>query len=1241
MAKKKPVKGKKVSASGKPGATRKNSPPKKKTAKKGTHQKHSRKNTEALIDAASREALRDVESKKSKDDIVDPPAFTPPGNTSEKLFPIVAIGGSAGGLEPTSRFLKHLNDNTGMAYVIIHHLAPDHKSLLPEIFSKDTSMKVHFAENNLKPEPNNIYVIKPNTTLTISGGLFRTSPRTRNKKVHMAIDYFMRSLAEDSLHFPIGVILSGADSDGVIGLENIKNIGGITFAQDRSTAKYSDMPRNAIMSGVVDFELSPEQIADELNKLARNSYMKTFRPKGMDEILPAGSEEIQKIFRILKSLTRVDFTDYKPSTVKRRILRRMVVHKVDDIKKYIQLLTENHKEVYDLYEDILINVTSFFRDTGMYDSIKKVVFPQLFEGRSPDSPIRIWITACSTGEEAYSVAITLLEYLEDKLPTMPIQIFSTDLSDVGIEKARKGIYPEDIKGDVSPERLRKYFTKVDGKFQINKTIRDMCIFAKQNLVQDPPFSHIDVISCRNVLIYLGQVLQKKVIPVFHYSLKPAGFLVLGTSETVGGFTNLFEVVDRKFKIYKKRSVAFRIPLDFSNPDLTQRLPDTKDIEKDLPPNIFPDRDIAREADNIVLNKYAPASVVIRSNYEIIQFRGKTDDYLSIPTGIPSYNILKMAKEGLSVDIQAAVTKAARGGQTIRREALQVKRNGNFIHLNLIVIPIKEGFEENLFLVIFEEAQRLHEHLKSEEIALREARGKGKGKLKVSDTAVDDLRRELGMTKDYLQAIIEQQETTNEELRSANEEIQSSNEELQSTNEELETAKEELQSANEELTTVNEELQNRNNELSHVNNDLNNLLGSINITIVMLDINMRIRRFTSIAEKVLNLIPTDIGRRITDINPNVKIDNLEQMIMEVIDTPTIKEFEVQDKGGVWYSVRLRPYKTLENKIDGVLITLVDVDTLKRSLEQLADSKEKIELLNEMLEKRVSNRTFELKKTNDDLQTEIAERKHMENSLRILSRHLVEAQEVERLKLSRELHDGINQILSSAKLKIYNLEELAAAAKDSKRLEKPTREAKDLIEKTISEVRRISKNLRPITLDDLGIEASLQSLCQEFSERTRIEVTCDFDKFVKRLTPDIELALYRMLQEALHNIEKHSSASKVFVDLRKLKDVVEFRVRDNGRGFNLEKYKESNKKMKRLGLIGMKERAEFVNGKLSVRSSPGKGTEISITIPLIYKEQMLVNDGGGISKKPLKASQDRANKSAVNPKNNGARKRGNER
>jgi two-component system CheB/CheR fusion protein len=1235
MAKKKPAKGKKISDSGKnviKSSKRKSTAPVKIASKRkpAAGGKHSRKTTDELVDASSREAVRDLETDKSQKNIVDKPAFHPSGAApDEKLFPIVAIGASAGGLEPTSTLLHHLNDNTGMTYVIIHHLSPDHKSLLPEIFSKDTSMKVQFAENNMKPEPDNVYVIKPNTTLTISGGLFRTSPRTRGKKIHMSIDYFMRSLAEDSSHFPIGVILSGADSDGMIGLENIKNIGGITFAQERSSARYMDMPRNAILSGAIDFELSTAQIAEELNKLARNPYMKTFRPRGMDDILPAGSEDIQKIFRLLKSHTHVDFTNYKPSTVKRRILRRMVVHKVDDIKEYIKLLSESRKEVQDLYEDILINVTSFFRDNGMYESIRNIVLPGLFEGRAPDSPIRIWVTACSTGEEAYSIAIIILEYLEDKLPSMPIQIFSTDLSDIGIEKARKGIYPEDIKGDVSPERLKKYFTKVDGKYQINKTIRDMCIFAKQNLVQDPPFSHIDMISCRNVLIYLGQVLQKKVIPVFHYALKPSGFLVLGTSETVGTFTNLFEIVDRKFKIYKKRPIAYKIPLDFANPDLEHRLADIKGAES-IAKDIFPERDITREADNIVLNKYAPASVVIKSNYEILQFRGKTDAYLSIPTGTPSYNLLKMAKEGLAVDIQASVTKAARSGQTIRREGVQIKANGAVMHLNIIVIPIKEGFEENLFLIIFEEAPGLHD-FKPDDIAPRT-----KEKARAKDAVVERLNHELSMTKDYLQAIIEQQETTNEELRSANEEIQSSNEELQSTNEELETAKEELQSANEELTTVNEELQNRNNELSSVNNDLNNLLGSINITIVMLDINMRIRRFTSIAEKVLNLIPTDVGRKITDINPNVRIDNLEELINDVVDTPTIKEFEVQDKGGVWYSVRIRPYKTLENKIDGVLITLVDVDTLKRSLEQLEDSKEKIQLLNEMLEKRVSSRTFELKKTNNDLQNEIAERKHMENSLRILSRHLVEAQEVERLKLSRELHDGINQILSSAKLKMYNLEELAGSSQRPPELLKPLREAKDLIEKTISEVRRISKNLRPITLEDLGIEASLQSLCEEFSARTRIEVTCDFDRFEKRLTPDIELALYRILQEALHNIEKHSSATKVFVDLRKFKDTLEFRIRDNGKGFNLEKYRQTNKKLKRLGLIGMKERAEFINGKLEVRSSPGKGTEISIGIPIIFKEQVLAGDGKG-SGKGSKEAAGKTGKAAGAPRRNGAAKR----
>jgi two-component system CheB/CheR fusion protein len=748
----------------------------------------------------------------------------------------------------------------------------------------------------------------------------------------------MHSLAEDRGNKAIGVILSGTATDGTFGLKAIKAAGGITFAQNPETAKYDGMPRNAIAAGVVDFVLPPREIAKELVQIGRHPYLLPVMAQKADDLLFHDQDNINRIFSLLHAVTGADFSYYKPTTFKRRLMRRMVLHNIEGVAGYIKYLQHNPVEIKALSQDILIGVTSFFREPESFEQLKAVVFPRLINNKPDNTPLRVWAPGCSTGEEAYSIAIVLLEFLEEQGIKHPIQIFATDLNGGAIEKARGGIYPESIKQDVTPERLRRFFIKADGSYQISKAVRDLCIFAEQNVIKDPPLSRLDLISCRNVLIYFGPVLQRKVIPIFHYALKPTGYLMLGASESVGTFLDLFALVDKQNKIYAKKSALTSLNFDYAAAgDAAARLEDHMEMK-----SIRADYDILKEADQILLAQYAPASILINDKLEILQFRGRTDPYLSHSPGLASFNLFKITRPDLSIELHKAIHQADKEGVPVRKESFQINDHGQSRELNIKVFPLKDPVQEkNYFLIVFEEntlsVSAIPDQTRSHPVELE--RGNPSDEIR----QLNQLKKELAATIEYQQSIIEQREVANEQLRAANEEIQSSNEELQSTHEEMETAKEELQATNEELITVNEEIRNRNAELNQVNNDLNNLLSSTNIPIIILDNDLRIRRFTVMAEKVMNLIPTDVGRPLSDIRPNIELPRLEEMIREVIDTLKIKEQEVQDRWGRWHSLCIRPYKTFENKIDGVVMTLFDINTLKPSLDQLQESRDYIAIL----------------------------------------------------------------------------------------------------------------------------------------------------------------------------------------------------------------------------------------------------------------------------------------------------------
>ncbi|MFN6472848.1 MAG: chemotaxis protein CheB [Nostoc sp. SerVER01] len=871
-------------------------------------------------------------SKKSQSDSTTAKASSSE-ETQEKpkeLFPIVAMGASAGGLDAFTQLLRHLPTDTGMAFVLIQHLSPNQKSLLSEILSRTTQMPVCEVQDGMVVEPNHVYVIPPNAKMTISQGVLKLSPREKNRGHFMTVDAFFLSLAEERGSKAIAVVLSGGDADGARGLEVIKGAGGITFAQCEETAKVSSMPNTAIASGYVDFILPPEAIAQELAKISRHPYVASKTPIQPTEILSENEDALSTIFVLLRASTGVDFSQYKQTTLKRRILRRMILYKLERLEDYVRYLQDNPGEVTALYQDVLITITSFFRDKEPFEVLKTKVFPNIVKQRKADSPIRIWIAGCSTGEEAYSIAICLIEYLTSEGINHPVQIFATDINEVAIDKARNGIYKPSQLADVSPERLQHFFVQVEGGYQINKLVRELCIFARQNLISDPPFSRLDLITCRNVLIYLGSSVQKKLLPVFHYGLKPTGYLMLGTSETVGEFTDLFDLIDRKQKIYAAKIAPARLGIDLIASNYLTETVTTKPIENE---NAWNELEMQKEADQIVLNEYAPVGVVINNDLEIMQFRGQTSLYLEPAPGRPSFNLLKMAKEDLRLDLRNAIHQAKKRQERVTKENLHFRYEDQVRQVKVDIIPFKSppGLQ-GYFLVLF------HEILSSATnvSASGNSSVKSNEEQKRDDEETNQLKQELATTKEYLQSIIEEQQATNQDLRAANEEILSSNEELQSTNEELETAKEEIQATNEELNTINDELQRRNLESTQVGNDLQNLLSSINIPILMLGGDLRIRRFTPIAGTIFNLIPTDVGRPLSDINHNLNFPDLEEQILQVINTLNLKAQEVQDHEGHWYDLRIRPYRTIDHKIDGAVVVLVDIDALKRSLNQLKQS-----------------------------------------------------------------------------------------------------------------------------------------------------------------------------------------------------------------------------------------------------------------------------------------------------------------
>ena len=837
---------------------------------------------------------------------------------NEAAYPkaIVGIGASAGGLNAYTALLGALPPDTGMAFVVVQHLAADHDSFLATLLSRVTQMPVVEVQDGPRVAPNTIYVIPPNRSLSIEDEHLRLQDRAPG--IHLPVDIFFKALSESHGPRAIGIVLSGTGSDGTKGIAAIKASGGITFAQDGSAQHWS-MPQSAVSTGCVDFVMPPQEMASELAKLAAIPDVAF----SSDPIEPA--EELESVIEVLRESYKTDFSQYKETTLHRRIRRRMALRRLDSFGEYSNLLRDDPSEQESLYQDILINVTSFFRDPESFEALKTVVFPNLIRQLQSEEPLRIWVVACSSGEEVYSIAIAMLEYMDEVSIHRPLRIFGTDINTQAISQARRGWYSKDSVNELSETRRKRYFVPTDGGYCVHKSVRSLCTFAPHNAITDPPFSRMDLVSCRNLLIYFQNVLQRRLLPLLHYALRPKGFLLLGTSESISHYRELFEQLDVRYKIYVARE-SVRSVLPIAPRIAVEAPPMAPGIAKRALASQEP-VDRQRIADLVALKYYVPSGVLVDDEGEILHFRGDVSPYLAQLDGKPSHNLLKVAREGLFAPLRSALQQSADGASGARIENAVVKNSEGLTTVSINVMPvIYSAPSRPMYWVFFEpSAETLEQRM------LVQARRLEGGHDISRQIAV--LTDELTATREHLESTIEAQAASNEDLQAANEEVQSSNEELQSTNEELETSKEEIQSSNEELVTVNDELRLRNEELDRANDDLNNLFGSVKMAIVMVWQDLRIRRFTPLAQTLFNILPTDVGRSIADMRHNIGIDDFSELLTRAINQGVELEKQVQSHEGRSYWLRLRPYRTEDGAVDGAVVILIDIETLAQTQESL--------------------------------------------------------------------------------------------------------------------------------------------------------------------------------------------------------------------------------------------------------------------------------------------------------------------
>lgn len=1160
-----------------------------------------------------------------------------PARRSHKGFPIVGIGASAGGLTAFTELLQALPDTPEMAFVILSHLDPQHSSILDTLLMKQTKMPVHVATHGVAVEQGHVYVVPPNKTVTLSKGVLRTRAREAVRGHPAVIDDFLASLAQDQRANARGVVLSGIGSDGTEGLKQIRMEGGVTFAQDPRTAQFDKMPASAIAAGVVDFVLSPAQIANRLVGLIHMPAEAAVAEKEAE----APDAAYGDILAVLLKETGMDFREYRSTTLRRRIARRMALKHFQTLASYARHVQQNADEARNLYADFLIHVSGFFRDTDAFHALEQHVIRSITSRRTTE-PIRVWVPGCSSGEEVYSIGMLLLENLGARAAHRRIQLFGTDISASEIDAARAGRYAPQVVAQVGPRRLKRFFTEVSGWYQVNRELRDLCVFACQDVGNDPPFSKLDLISCRNILMYFTRPLQARVVRTFHYVLKPGGHLFMGRSESVASQANLFAVVDRKHRIYKRREVIT------SAPPRHEVRPGTTLAARMAPqPPPGPGRGpgLGLELDRTLLDRYAPPGLFVDEELQILAFHGDMGEYVKPVAGQANLHLSRMVPPAVALDIRTAIREARKTRRAASRAATLTFGDGERRAVNLVVIPVPQKGERGPgYLVLFE--RRTHA---AELPVPAKARDRNQ---------VTQIKRELQAAHEQLQTVIEEKDQTEQELRTAHEEVLSSNEELQSSNEELETGKEELQSANEELTTVNEEVQKRNEELDRLTGELTGLIAGIDIPIVNLDHRLRVLRFNPSAGAVFNLIPSDVGRSFEHIRLPMAVPEFDTMLASVLQKGTVAEHEVQDRAGRWHSLRVRPHRSTGGRVGGLLITLVDIDATKRRAAAVVETiREPLLVLDSKLRVLSTNPAFlalfrmtardvegrqlfelghgqwdfpELRKLLSNQRRfeglrldhvfpgigrkvllvngqqvyeegretpttllvfmDMTELEATAGELRGLTARLRESQEQQDRRVSRELHDLASEGLAGLALDLARVEK-QLPAKD-RTAAGGLKALRKRVEHLAESMHQLSRFLHPSVLSDLGLGRALHAELDAFKKRQGIAVVARFSRIPRKLPDEVSLLVYRVLQESLRNVARHAKAHRVTVAVRVADGALALSIRDDGVGFDPARVRGKG----RLGLLGMKDRVQAAAGSLDIVSAPTMGTTVKAVIPL---------------------------------------------
>ncbi len=1153
---------------------------------------------------------------------------------------VAGIGASAGGLDAIKKLLAAVPPESGIAFVLVPHLDPKHESMMVELLTRCTKMPVAEATEGMTVEADRVYVLPPNKYMTVAAGTLRLTGPVEKGGLPTSIDLFLRSLAADRLEKAICVILSGTGAHGSLGLKAVKAAGGMAIVQDPQSAEFDRMPQNAIATGLADYVLPPEQMPEAMINYARHCELHDAEGAAEE---PRISDHVAQIVALLSTRTRFDFQCYRKRMLTRRIERRMSLGRFKQLADYGEYLTTHPEEVERLFHDLLISVTNFFRDPEAFHTLRNDVITPLVDAGNHGAPIRIWSAGCATGEEAYTIGILLLEQLATAQQKSSVQIFATDVDEVALEVARKGIYPENISADLTPDRMGHFFTRLDSSsYQVKKQLREIVTFARQNLIADAPFSKMDLIVCRNLLIYLEPEVQKRLIALLHFSLKPGGFLFLGSSETIARHTDLFDPVSKKWRIYRRLATAPHEQVEIPIALAPDALLPMKRVHK-----IGPSRPIkfAEIAHRLLLEQFAPPAVLVNRKFEIHYFFGATDRYLVVPTGEPTCDLLTMAREGLRTPLRLAIHKAIEQRSVVSAAEARVKRNGDFFPVIVTIRPLLElRGAEGLLLITFEDSNL--------------GRSPDPPKTAAEESIVKQLEYELEASKDDLQSTIEELESSNEQLKVANEEGMSMNEELQSANEELETSKEELQSLNEELTTVNNQLQDKITDVETASNDMANLLRCTDVAIVFVDRQKLIKRFTPSATRVFNLIQSDIDRPIGDITSRFADDLLERDLDQVLRDSAPREKPLEASDGTWWNRRITIYRTIDDRMAGAVITLTDVTAVRHADDQarllatvLLDSNDavtvhsldgkitawnrsaqemygfseaeamrmdidilvpegqpsELHLLRERFQRGEFAGSWETKRKTKDgrvldiwvtttalrdksgrpvavarTDRDITKRKQLE-------REVVEIASLEQRRIGTDLHDTVGQELTALNMLAGDLAESMAA--DQPGRPKMISQFVQGLRRSQQDLRAVLRGLLPVAVDTEGLMSALSDLAERIGQEGKTACTFDCPRSVAVADNLTATHLYLIAQEAVHNAVKHAQPKNIRIALARNR-VLTLSVEDDGIGMATQ----LPEKQGGLGLRIMRNRAAIIGATLKLEGVQPHGTLLTCLLEL---------------------------------------------